>query len=690
MNCLSEVNKSIVCNTQLSSVKNLEPIIAFDRYSKLNKLLGVTARVIEFLGKFKVLKNRDFLKKSWGTEDPRQCAKIHVFKIMQRQGFSDELEYLKKPDSKEVPSLVRNLNLVLDEFGILRSDGRSGKCEAFEYDLVNPILLAKDHSLTKLIIEDCHYQCQHLGIGSTLNKVRMAGFWIPRPRQAVKNVISSCHLCRRLNSLSFKYPKVTNLPKHRVNFIKPYQHVGIDYTGSIFVKDTKGFKKMYLLIFTCLNVRAVHIELVPDMNTYTLVLAIIRFTDIYGIPTHIYSDNAKSFIAGCDVMKEIFLASKFCEHYSKYNIKHIRIPAYSAWVGSTWERMIRVIKSCLYKVVGRSTLGYYKLLNILSNVQNAVNSRPLTYRCSDDNGLEVITPNCFIRPYVSDRLLFNSNDESMLTSGPPSRDKLVESLASRDRILEQFRQTWYEEYLVSLREQWKDLHEINFTNKVKPDDVVLVRGPPDKKRPCWRFGRILELIPGDDGKVRSAKVKRADGEISHHSINHLYPMELALTHDHVAKEPDRSVEQRDPKGSTLDVASVSHSEAVASEIAEESLVTPDTVINQDLIIETSSVSPDNVEGQDLVVEPYSVDLVEGNLPSNEPSVDGEDLDDLGASSHLVDDQVLDQVAHYAAHNESVTFEEVPEDRVALHPSGRPKRAAKKKGRPMDQDYIFYE
>ena len=49
---------------------------------------------------------------------------------------------------------------------------------------------------------------------------------------------------------------------------------------------------MYLLIFTCLNVRAVHIELVPDMNTNPLVLAIIRFTNIYGIPTHIYSDNA--------------------------------------------------------------------------------------------------------------------------------------------------------------------------------------------------------------------------------------------------------------------------------------------------------------------------------------------------------------------------------------------------------------
>ena len=144
-------------------------------------------------------------------------------------------------------------------------------------------------------------------------------------------------MCKRFNSLSFKYPKVTNLPKHRVNFIKPFQHTGIDFTGCIYVKDSKGFKKMYLLIFTCLNVRAVHIELLPDMDTHSLVLAIIRFTNIYGVPSHLYSDNAKSFIAGCDVMKEIFLASEFCEYYSKYNIKHIRIHAYSAWVESTWE-----------------------------------------------------------------------------------------------------------------------------------------------------------------------------------------------------------------------------------------------------------------------------------------------------------------------------------------------------------------
>merc|ERR1711872_848474 len=114
------------------------------------------------------------------------------------------------------------------------------------------------------------------------------------------------------------------------------------------------------------------------------------------------------------------------------------------------------------------TMGYYRLLTILSDIQNAVNGRPLTYRCSDDAGLEIITPNCFIKPYVNN-VLFKSNGESILVTGPPTRKKITQSLISRDKILEDFRNLWYEE---------------NFINRVKVNDVVLVRGPPSKKRPA--------------------------------------------------------------------------------------------------------------------------------------------------------------------------------------------------------------
>ena len=115
-----------------------------------------------------------------------------------------------------------------------------------------------------------------------------------------------------------------------MTLIKPFMHVGIDFTGVIKLRENKGekFKEMYILIFTCLQIRAVHIELVPDMETKNLVLAIVRFTNLFGIPSHIYSDNALSFICGVDIMKKVFKASDFQERFSKHNIKHIRIPAY--------------------------------------------------------------------------------------------------------------------------------------------------------------------------------------------------------------------------------------------------------------------------------------------------------------------------------------------------------------------------
>ena len=554
LQCLTKESQSLVMCTMNTNEKpvQIHPIVPFDRYSKINKLIGVTATMLSYLKERNLLKDQNLIS-MWDTSDIWQCAKIHLMKTMQANRFATELDYLKDPKGI-APVLVNDLDLFLDHSGLLRSAGRIGKVQLLDYDIINPILLAKDHPLTSLIINEAHTNVQHLGISSTLNKVRMAGYWIPKARQAIKNVISHCLMCKRFNSLSFRYPKITNLPKHRVNFIRPYTHVGVDFTGEINLREQKGdkFKKMYILIFTCLQIRAVHIELVPDMDTKSLVLAIIRFTNMYGIPSHIYSDNARSFIAGVDIMKEVFKASDFQEKFSKHNIKHIRIPAYSAWVGSTWERMIGVIKSCLYKVVGRSAIGYFKLLTILSDIENAVNSRPLTYRCSGDSSLEIITPNCFLKPQVENGLLFKSENENLLASEPPGRKQIVKTLEHREYLLKQFKELWYQEYLVSLRETCKDLHQIDFENKIQINDVVLVKGPPRQKRPFWHFGRVVELIPGYDHKVRAVKILKGDGAtgtIATHSLKHIFPMELSLTHTHQAMEPQGSLVPSDTAGS---------------------------------------------------------------------------------------------------------------------------------------------
>ena len=153
-----------------------------------------------------------------------------------------------------------------------------------------------------------------------------------------------------------------------------------------------------------------------------------------------------------------------------YNIKHIRIPLYSAWVGSTWERLIRVVKSCLYKVIGRGSIQYFELLTIVSDIQKAINSRPLTYRCSNDDMLEIITPNCFLQPLSEANLLLKSDDSAIWTKDPPSNSDICESLNMRVKSVDKFRDLWYQDYLLSLREQCKDLYNVDFSNKINKDD----------------------------------------------------------------------------------------------------------------------------------------------------------------------------------------------------------------------------
>ena len=97
-------------------------------------------------------------------------------------------------------------------------------------------------------------------------------------------------------------------------------------------------------------------------------------------------------------------------------------------------------------------------------------------------------------------------------------------------MLSHFKELWCDSYLLSLRETCKDLHQFNWNNKISIDDIVLVK-LLNKSRPYWVLGRVLELIRGHDDKVRSVKLKRGDGVVTHHSINHLYPLELSLTHN---------------------------------------------------------------------------------------------------------------------------------------------------------------
>ena len=158
------------------------------------------------------------------------------------------------------------------------------------------------------------------------------------------------------------------------------------------------------------------------------------------------------FLKGSQVLQLSLNSEEFNEELRKCRIKHIRISLYSAWVGSVWERLIRVLKMCLYKTVGRSKLSYFEMITTLSHIQNAVNSRPLTY-CESNKDLECLTPNSFLKLHENSSLILR--DESDVWTEGPSPMQLDNTLSRQEAMFENFRKLWYENYLLSLRETIK-------------------------------------------------------------------------------------------------------------------------------------------------------------------------------------------------------------------------------------------
>lgn len=223
----------------------------------------------------------------------------------------------------------------MDSEGLIRSRGRIDRSSYFTYEIKNPILIGKHHPVTRLIILDCHVKCCHLGTRSTLAELRRSGYWVPQGRQAVNSVLRSCARCKRYNSRPVLPCTEASLPTHRVEFEVPYQHTGVDFTGHFWVNDGKEDKKMYLLLFTCLNIRAIHIELVPDMSVLSFFQALVRFTNQNGVPKVIYSDNAKTFLGSGILFSRLSVFQKYKSKYGSCGLKLKTIPLFSPWYAGT-------------------------------------------------------------------------------------------------------------------------------------------------------------------------------------------------------------------------------------------------------------------------------------------------------------------------------------------------------------------
>ena len=427
--------------------------------------------------------------------DDLQKAEMAIIQFCQSMEYKDELVSLKKGMVVRKNSHIHKLNPIFQD-GIIRVGGRLVK-SAMPSQAKHPSILPKDHHVTTLIIRNVHESVGHSGRNHTLSSLRQK-YWIPRAHSAIRKVITKCVHCRRLSGVKGTQ-FMSDLPEDRLLPDEPpFTNVGIDFFGPFEIKRGRTMLKRYGVIFTCLNIRAVHLEVAHTLNTDSCINAIRRFVARRGTVKVMRSDNGTNLIRAERELRESIHDLDNLKIHSTLLKKGITWkfnPPAGSHHGGVWERQIRTVRRILGALVLEQTLDEEGLTTLLCEVEAIINDRPITKATNDPLDLEPLTPNHLLllkgKPFL-----------------PPGVFTIENCYAKRrwrqvQYMADLFWKRWTREYLPELQERQKWTKKRR--NFVTGDIVLIV--DDSAPRNSWVMGRIAETLSDKRGFVRQVKVQ---------------------------------------------------------------------------------------------------------------------------------------------------------------------------------------
>ncbi|XP_053402669.1 uncharacterized protein LOC128557991 [Mercenaria mercenaria] len=376
-----------IANLQCTIQQGIHDVIDIERYSSYRKLLRVTAYVLRYISNCKKLLS----DRQVSTLSVRELCDAEKKWLLSCQAvtYSTEISEIQSKMTCRSP-IIRQLRLFLDDYGLIRCNGRIHNASLADVTKFL-YLLPKKHPLTRLIVTDAHENQLHSGINSTVTQLRQK-YWIPAIRQCAKSVLRKCVICRRVTGRPYTAPDTLPLPKIRVKESPPFSVTAVDFTGALYVKDNTGSEiKVYICLFTCAVTRAVHLEVVPNLSEDSCLQAFRRFASRKSMPQVMISDNAATYLSASNYLKRMFEYSSVMEMLNRRGIEWKFIPSRAPWYGGFWERLIGLTKTTFKKILGKACISFETLQTIVTEIEAIMNDRPLTYISSNFDDPE---PSC--------------------------------------------------------------------------------------------------------------------------------------------------------------------------------------------------------------------------------------------------------------------------------------------------------
>jgi len=411
--------------------------------------------------------------------DDREYAEKEILKYVLKCSYSNEYECLSRGHEVKRGSTLACLDVFMDD-DLIRVGGRLCKSD-LPYDCKYPVVLPSAHTVTTMIVRYFHERVGHLGVSTVL----------ARGYSTVRRVIGRCVVCRKVQGRVVEQ-KMANLPLERVMERAPvFSCTGVDCFGPFFVTFGRGRKriKRYGVLFTCMAVRAVHLEGAYDLSADAILSAMRRFVARRGQVRLFCSDNGTNFVGARRELLVALTDPTVRDGVENRGIRWEFNPPKASHFGGIWERVIRTVRRVLEAVFANKVFTDDSLSTLFCEAEAAVNSRPLTI-VGNDPGVNVLTP----------QNLLNLGTYVDSWSGVPSelpdnikRWKHIQSLA------DQFWRRWCREYRSSLqgRHKWAGKRR----NLVVGDVVLVV---DELVARCqWPLGRVTAVKTSADGLVRS-------------------------------------------------------------------------------------------------------------------------------------------------------------------------------------------
>ena len=147
-----------------------------------------------------------------------------------------------------------------------------------------------------------------------------------------------------------------------------------------------------------------------------------------------------------------------------------------------YERLVKLLKRCLKKTIGRAKLPYDELVTVVTEAEMILNCRPILYVFSEDLEEPLIPSQLIVGRRLSALPEIDSPADADFRISP---DNLSRRAGHLDMILSHFWKLWRAEYLLELRNAHKRLKKTAGSSVVSVGDQVLVHDETHPRSYYW-------------------------------------------------------------------------------------------------------------------------------------------------------------------------------------------------------------